>query len=110
MAVIISAIIDQKASVLQMKWNDGFRGSSPLSLPTLGAGKTSKEESMKIAGTGDHRYNSLFGKMWQMVEKMDLQGQYAHNFNFQQFSLLFQRASNKYMIMNSALHCKKTVI
>lgn len=44
MAVIISAIIDQKVTALQMNWNDGFHGSSPFSLPTFSAGKTSKEE------------------------------------------------------------------
>lgn len=45
-AVIISAIIDQKGRVLQMKWNDGFHGSSPLLLPALSK-ERGKEQSTR---------------------------------------------------------------
>lgn len=52
-AVIISAIIDQKGRVLQMKWNDGFHGSSPLSLPAPSKerGKEQAQETTEKMGS-----------------------------------------------------------
>lgn len=51
-AVIISAIIDQKGRVLQMKWNDGFHGSSPLSrlVPSKERRKEQAQETTEKMG------------------------------------------------------------